>query len=72
VWVLTGAQGLVVLDRVTVASGSSTAIPRSILGQAGRLPLVVSADHPVLVLADMGPTAGDGVVSLAGAGAPAL
>jgi hypothetical protein len=72
VWVLDGAQGLVVLDRVTVASGSSTAIPRSVLGQAGRLPLAVSADHPVLVLADMGPTAGDGVVSLAGAGAPAL
>jgi hypothetical protein len=70
VWALVRGEGLVRLGGITVAPGTSKALGRSVLAQAGRLPLVVSADGPVLVLEDLGPAGGDGVVSLAGAGAP--
>ena len=63
-------SGLVKLDRVRVPAGSAVALGRSVLGSAGRFPLVVSSEHPIVVLEDLGPTAGAGVVSLAGSGAP--
>jgi hypothetical protein len=72
VWALAGARGLVELDRFDVPPGSAIALGRSVLGKAGRLALVVSGDHPVVVLEDLAPTAGAGVVSLAGAGATDL
>jgi hypothetical protein len=63
-------QGLVALDHLRVRAGSAVKVGRSVLGLTGRVPLVVTADHPVAVLEDLGPSAGPGVVSLAGAGAP--
>lgn len=69
VWALAGGRGMVELGRFSVPAGSAIALGRSVLGKTGRVPLVVSADRPVVVLEDLGPTASDGVVSLAGAGA---
>ena len=77
--------GLVMLGRITVPPGGSVAgcitattscarfspLTLDALGALERSPLVVSSDGPVLVLEDLRPAADDGVVSLAGAGAPA-
>jgi len=76
---------LVALGRITVPPGGSvaacitattscarfSALTLTALRALERAPLVVSSDRPVLVLEDLGPAAADGVVSLAGAGAPA-
>ncbi len=77
--------GPVVLGRITVPPGGSltgcitartscarfSALTLDALRALERAPLVVSSDGPVLVLEDLSPAADDGVVSLAGAGAPA-
>jgi len=72
VWALAGARGLVELGQASVPRASAIAVGRSVLSKAGRLPLVVSSDGPVVVLENLGPTASEGVVSLAGAGATGL
>lgn len=72
VWALAGVRGLVELGQVRVPPASAVALGRSVLSKVGRLPLVVSSDGPVVVLENLGPTASEGVVSLAGAGATGL
>jgi Family of unknown function (DUF5719) len=66
-WALVAGQGRVALGTMTVPAGSSVAFDRTELGKVGGLPLEVTADHPVLALEDLAPTASAGVVSVLGA-----
>lgn len=66
-WALVAGQGRVALGTMTVPAGSSVVFDRTELGKVGPLPLEVTADHPVLALEDLAPTASAGVVSVLGA-----
>jgi hypothetical protein len=75
---LSTRRGLVKLATVTVGPNAartlgpeqSTGVQKALgLARVGRLPLVVSADRPIVVLEDLTPSATAGIVSFAGAGA---